>query len=56
MTRALIAVGEIVGIELVDHVVVGARGGGYCSLFDLGVLEVMNDHPKRNGTQKGARA
>ena len=56
MTRALVAVGEIVGIELVDHVVVGARGGGYCSLFDLGVLEVMNDNPKKNGTQKGARA
>lgn len=39
MTRALAACAEIVGIPLVDHVVVGARGGGYCSLYDLGILD-----------------
>lgn len=38
MTRAIAAAAELVGIPLVDHVVVGARGGGFASLLDLGVL------------------
>ena len=39
MTKALVAIGEVVGLPLVDHVIVGARGGGHVSLFDLGVLD-----------------
>lgn len=39
LTRALVTVGEIVGVPLVDHVVIGARGGGYASMYDLGLLE-----------------
>lgn len=39
MPHALAACGEIVGVPLVDHVVVGAKGGGCCSLYDLGILD-----------------
>jgi DNA repair protein RadC len=53
MTRALVSVGEIVGIELVDHVIVAARGGGYCSLHDLGALDVITETRRR---RTGARA
>ncbi len=38
MTRTIAVGAELVGIPLVDHVVVGARGGGFASLLDLGVL------------------
>ncbi len=40
MTLTVAAVGDIVGIPVVDHVIVGARGGGYASLLDLGVLDL----------------
>ena len=39
MTRAVAAVGDVVGIPLLDHVVIGARGGGWTSLFELGVVD-----------------
>ena len=39
LTQTIARSGATVGVELVDHVVVGARGGGYASLFDLGLLE-----------------
>ena len=55
MTRALMSVGEIVGIELVDHVIVGARGGGYCSLYDLGAMDVITETRRKSG-RNGARA
>jgi DNA repair protein RadC len=55
MTRALMSVGEIVGIELVDHVIVGGRGGGYCSLYDLGAMDVITETRRKNG-RNGARA
>lgn len=38
MTQAVVSVGEVVGIELLDHVIVGARGGGWSSLMDLGQM------------------
>jgi DNA repair protein RadC len=38
MTQTVAVAAELVGIPLVDHVVVGARGGGFASLLDLGVL------------------
>ena len=47
MTRAVAHVGEIVGIPLLDHVIVGARGGGWTSLFDLGVIEETENEPER---------
>ncbi|MFN8549780.1 MAG: JAB domain-containing protein [Polyangiaceae bacterium] len=38
MTQALLTVSQIVGVELVDHIVVAARGGGWSSLADLGLM------------------
>ena len=42
MTLTVAAVGDIVGVPLVDHVIVGARGGGYASLLDLGILDLSS--------------
>lgn len=39
MTRAAAACGAIIGVPMVDHVIVGVRGGGYVSLLDLGLHE-----------------
>lgn len=38
LTQALTNIGELVGVPLVDHVIIGARGGGYASLFDIGLV------------------
>lgn len=38
MTGALVSLADIVGVQLVDHVIVAARGGGWTSLADLGLL------------------
>jgi len=47
MTRAVAHVGDIVGISLLDHVIVGARGGGWTSLFELGLIEETEHLPER---------
>ena len=39
MSLAVAAVGDILGIPLVDHVIVAGRGGGHSSLRDLGLLD-----------------
>jgi DNA repair protein RadC len=39
MTRKVVDCATAVGVPLVDHVIIGARGGGYRSLLDLGVIE-----------------
>ena len=39
MTRAVAQAAEVVGIPLLDHIIVGARGGGWTSLFELGLIE-----------------
>lgn len=38
-TYALAAAASIVRVNLVDHVIVGARGGGHVSLFERGVID-----------------
>ena len=38
MTSALEAAADIVGLTLLDHLVIGARGGGYKSLYEMGHL------------------
>ena len=45
MTRAAAAGGVIVGVPLVDHVIIGARGGGHVSLADLGFHQGADDSP-----------
>jgi len=47
MTRAVAEVGAIVGIPLLDHIIIGARGGGWTSLLDLGVIEETENLPER---------
>ncbi len=39
LTVCVARAGAAVGLDLVDHVVIGARGGGFASLFDLGLME-----------------
>ena len=39
LTRTVSCAAEIVGVALLDHVVIGARGGGWTSLLELGALE-----------------
>lgn len=39
MTRRMSDCAHAVGLPLLDHVIIGGRGGGYCSLLDLGVIE-----------------
>ena len=41
MTKALRNAALIVGIPLLDHIVVAARGGGYVSLREQGVVEEL---------------
>jgi DNA repair protein RadC len=41
MTKALRNAGLVVGVPLLDHIVVGARGGGFASLSERGVLEAL---------------
>lgn len=38
-THALAAAASIVRVNLVDHVIVGARDGGFVSLFERGVID-----------------
>lgn len=39
MTQAVQEIGSVVGIPLLDHIVVGARGGGWRSLLALGLMQ-----------------
>lgn len=39
LTRELRRAGEIVGIPIVDHVVIAARGVGYVSFLEAGLME-----------------
>ena len=45
MTQVILEAGSVLGVPLLDHIIVGARGGGWASLFEQGVFE-----------QKGERA
>jgi DNA repair protein RadC len=48
MTRAVATVGDIIGLPLLDHVIVGARGGGWASLLEIGALEPRKEmHSER---------
>ncbi len=39
MTRAMVDCANAIGLPMVDHVIIGGRGGGYSSLLDLGMIE-----------------
>ncbi len=40
MTQVVIDAGNVLGVPLLDHIIIGARGGGWASLFEQGVLEI----------------
>jgi len=42
MTGAVGIAGEMVGLPLADHLIIGGRGGGYRSFFQLGLLNVSS--------------
>ncbi len=50
MTQAVQQIGEVVGIPLIDHIVVGARGGGWRSLLVLGLMQ----HPPEESHARAA--
>lgn len=54
LTRALIAMSEAVGMPLVDHVIVGGKGGGYVSLFDLGLMQPGKEKQGEKGRTHAA--
>jgi DNA repair protein RadC len=41
MTKALRNAGLVLGVPLLDHIVIGARGGGFVSLSERGVMETL---------------
>jgi hypothetical protein len=41
MTRVVIEAGNVLSVPLLDHIVIGARGGGWTSLFDPGIVKGM---------------
>ncbi len=43
MTTVLEAAADIVGVPLLDHVVVAGRGGGWCSMLELGLLNTKEN-------------
>lgn len=54
LTRALAMVSETIGMPLVDHVIVGGKGGGYVSLFDLGLMEPEKETNDEEGRPHSA--
>jgi DNA repair protein RadC len=38
LTTAIKTAADLVGIPLVDHIIIGGRGGGFASLRDLGII------------------
>ncbi len=51
MTTVLEAAADIIGVPLLDHVVVAGRGGGWCSMLELGLL-----NPKENPNERTEHA
>jgi DNA repair protein RadC len=39
MTQVVVEAGSILSVPLLDHIIIGARGGGWASLFELGISE-----------------
>jgi DNA repair protein RadC len=39
MTQVVIEAGNVLGVPLLDHVIIGAHGGGWASLFDPGIVK-----------------
>ncbi len=50
MTRVIIEAGDVLGVPLLDHIIVGARGGGWASLFEQGVLETKESQREQGNS------
>ncbi len=48
LTKQLVECGKIIGIEVLDHVIVGAVGGGYVSLKEQGEMWFTDWEALRN--------
>ena len=53
MTMALEAAALIVSVPLLDHVVIGARGGGWTSMFEQGLLTPRSSPPAAVHSPRG---
>ena len=51
MTTVLEAAADIVGVPLLDHVIVAGRGGGWCSMLELGLLNHKENHDEHPTTR-----
>jgi len=38
LTKNLVECGKLLGIEVIDHIIVGAAGGGYVSFKEMGLI------------------
>ena len=38
LTNNLVECGKVLGIEVIDHIIVGAAGGGYVSFKEIGII------------------
>ncbi len=50
MTRVIAEAGSVLGVELLDHIIVGARGGGWASVFEQGLIEPREKYGEQGKT------
>ncbi len=56
MTQVLIEAGDVLGVPLLDHIIVGARGGGWASLFELGILATKESRREQGNSLQAISA
>jgi len=57
MTQVVIEAGSILSVPLLDHIIIGARGGGWASLFELGISEPkVNSNGKKGNSLQAVSA
>jgi DNA repair protein RadC len=56
MTRVVADAGEVLGVPLLDHIIVGARGGGWASVFEQGLIEPRESNREQGKTLQAISA
>ena len=56
MTQVIVEAGDVLGVPLLDHIIVGARGGGWASLFEQGVLETKESQREQGNSLQAISA
>lgn len=46
MTQVVIEAGNVLGVPLLDHIIIGAHGGGWASLFDPAIVKGHGDEKR----------